>query len=214
MSDERKRRGRKRGQRGRQEPAGPPSAGRESQTQGQTGGQTSSALPLGSSTPSGQPRSSRREQRTQPGRPVSPLTFWRRSSPKPARAQARTSQGGRGQGGRFSNFYLPPWAPVAGVMGIVGVIFLAVILVRQSSGDPKVGDHWHARYTVTICGEQQPNIPTFEDPAGIHTHGDGLVHMHPFNTSGEGGGARLIRFFEYAGGELSNDSLRMPTEDQ
>ena len=160
-----------------------------------------------------------RSQRERPQAPPratpksSPLGFWRRSRTRSARQQDNRKPAA-GAGGLFSNFYFPPWAPVVGVMIIVFGILAGVFFFRQTTGDPKVGDHWHASYEVVICGERQPDIPAFEGPEGVHSHGDGLVHMHPFNTSGEGAGARLVRFFEYGGGELTGSRLRMPGEDQ
>ncbi|HZP25509.1 MAG TPA: hypothetical protein VFB90_00515 [Dehalococcoidia bacterium] len=90
------------------------------------------------------------------------------------------------------------------------------VTTEQSPPDaqPHVGDHWHALYQVSICGAIQPPIPVFEDAEGVHTHGDGVIHIHPFNAAGEGPGARLVKFFEYAGGELSKDQLRMPGDSR
>lgn len=45
------------------------------------------------------------------------------------------------------------------------------------------GDHWHTAVGFDICGKFQPNIKQFEDPAGIHTHGDGVIHIHPFSLA-------------------------------
>ena len=73
---------------------------------------------------------------------------------------------------------------------------------------PVSGDHWHAAYEVNICGEAQPPIQTF--PGGVHTHADGFIHIHPFTEEEEGLGATLSKFFEYAGGELTNETIRMP----
>ena len=52
-------------------------------------------------------------------------------------------------------------------------------------------DHWHATYAVFICGQRQPNFPTWE--SGVHTHADGVIHIHPFVHSEEGAGARLVK---------------------
>jgi DNA-binding CsgD family transcriptional regulator len=69
-------------------------------------------------------------------------------------------------------------------------------------------DHWHATYLIIICAEEQPPIPTFA--GGVHTHGDGIIHVHPSRPEEEGTGARLVKFFEYAGGELTASTLRLP----
>jgi hypothetical protein len=73
---------------------------------------------------------------------------------------------------------------------------------------PRITDHWHARYEYWVCGEPQPNAPEWS--SGIHTHGDGLIHIHPFQESEEGRGARLVKWFEYGGGVLTQDEVRLP----
>ncbi len=75
---------------------------------------------------------------------------------------------------------------------------------------PLIGeDHWHATYEYIVCGEQQLLAPAFEG-VGIHTHGGEIIHMHPFSSSEEGAGARLVKWFEYGGGLLDGDEVRMP----
>lgn len=78
----------------------------------------------------------------------------------------------------------------------------------RASG-PKIGDHWHAAYAIFICGDKQRPIPAFEDSQGIHTHGDGIIHMHPFNPQGEGPGASLRSFFAYGRGKLTDSELKV-----
>jgi hypothetical protein len=74
---------------------------------------------------------------------------------------------------------------------------------------PFVGrDHWHALYAVFICGQRQPNFPSWE--AGVHTHADGVIHIHPFIPSEEEEGARLTKWFEYGGGKLTQTEMHMP----
>lgn len=73
---------------------------------------------------------------------------------------------------------------------------------------PVVGSHWHAAYEVWVCSERQPNFPAWS--SGVHTHSDGIIHIHPFQASEEGEGARLVKFFEYGGGLLTETEMRMP----
>ncbi len=73
---------------------------------------------------------------------------------------------------------------------------------------PRIGDHWHAPYQFFACGEKQPNAPTWE--SGVHTHGDGIIHIHPFQTFEEGSGASLVKWFEYGGGLLTDTEINMP----
>lgn len=75
-------------------------------------------------------------------------------------------------------------------------------------GAPAIGDHWHAVYQVYVCGERQPHSPTWE--SGVHTHSDGIIHIHPFQPHEEGRGSRLVKFFEYGGGKLTQTEMKLP----
>src|SRR5438309_1291486 len=80
--------------------------------------------------------------------------------------------------------------------------------VSSSAGPPTGRDHWHAGIAFYACGVKQPNAPTWE--SGVHTHSDGIIHIHPFHPFEEGRGARLVKWFEYGGGVLTQDRVRMP----
>jgi hypothetical protein len=119
------------------------------------------------------------------------------------------------------------WNVAIATVLIVGVV--AVFLVRgggdaSSSGPPRApdqaanvaGDHWHTAFQVDVCGQWLAAQPQFEKPAdnpnqtanvGIHTHGDNLIHTHPFVVSEEGGNARLRKFADYGGWSVSSDSI-------
>jgi len=83
--------------------------------------------------------------------------------------------------------------------------------------NPATGDfynHWHEALGVNICGEWLGAPATFEDVAGqpgvrsgLHTHGDGFIHIHPFAAADAGKNATLGRFFHNGGWGLSEDSL-------
>lgn len=88
---------------------------------------------------------------------------------------------------------------------------LSVTLVPEEGG-PIIGQHWHATYKVVVCGQRQPNLPFWE--GGVHTHDDGLIHIHPISPDEQGAGARLTRWFEYGGGKLTQDGLRLPTDNR
>lgn len=105
------------------------------------------------------------------------------------------------------------------VVAMVGVVIVAIAdddsvgendSARPAISSPRINDHWHAPLSISICAVRQPNIPTFTGPEGIHTHGDGIIHMHPFIPAGETTGAAIGKFFEYGGGQLTASSLRIP----
>src|SRR3990172_9589069 len=104
--------------------------------------------------------------------------------------------------------------PAAVALGFVAALVATVLSPgsadeHPAGGAPRIGrDHWHATYRIFICGELQPNLPLWE--SGIHTHADGVIHIHPFVPWEEGDGARLVKFFEYGGGKLSQSEIRLP----
>jgi hypothetical protein len=132
------------------------------------------------------------------------------SSKKVARA-ARA--GGRSSAGRQRNLLFP------GVIGAIVVLGSALIwyAADERKGDtsipPVIGDHWHAAYGIYVCGEWQPDIPEFENTTGVHTHGDGVIHIHPFSQSGAGENATLGTFLEDTDVDLSDDELTIGTNE-
>lgn len=101
---------------------------------------------------------------------------------------------------------------VAGLLVLAGGLGLALSNEKDNAAGqvllPGVGDHWHARYTVTI---DDAELDIFPASAGdVHSHGDGLVHVHPHSESTAGEAATLPAFFASLGGELTNESLRLP----
>lgn len=137
------------------------------------------------------------------------MDFWRSGGARSHRPDSVTASGQkRSLMYRLRHLYFPPWLPVAFIIvvtfGILGVLFVT----RSATGAPRQGDHWHATYTFYACGEKQPNAPTWE--YDIHTHNDGIIHIHPFQRSSEGSGARLVKWFSYGGGELTGSKIRLP----
>lgn len=94
------------------------------------------------------------------------------------------------------------------------VALAAAVLLRQFTGGDGVSgpisgrDHWHAAYEVFVCGQRQPNFPFW--PGGVHTHDDGIIHIHPFFPREEREGAGLENWFAYGGGILTQTEMRMP----
>ena len=105
------------------------------------------------------------------------------------------------------------------LLALLVALALTVVTRQFTDGDggasispttpPLIGqDHWHATYQVSICGERQPDFLLWE--GGIHTHDDGVIHIHPLIHSEEGEGARLVQWFEYGGGVLTQSEMRLP----
>jgi len=98
---------------------------------------------------------------------------------------------------------------VLGLVVILGAL-IAFSLGESGNGDfPQIGDHWHASYTITVCGENERPFPASE--GGIHTHGSGSIHMHPKHDGESGRNANMARFLAGANAKLTNTSLKLPS---
>jgi len=127
------------------------------------------------------------------------------SSKKVARA-ARA--GGRSSGSKQRNLLFPGAIGVIVLLGSALIAFAANDRKSEANVAPIVNeDHWHAAVGVYICDAFEPAVPEFESPIGIHTHSDGVIHIHPFSSGGAGENATLGAFLEGAGIELTDDSL-------
>ncbi|MGQ0830819.1 MAG: hypothetical protein ACT4OV_03990 [Microthrixaceae bacterium] len=124
------------------------------------------------------------------------------STKKVARA-ARA--GGRVSSGQPRGLLFPGVLVLIVALGVSLVVYARNDRSSQEKGAvPQLGDHIHQAIAVNICGEFQPDIPEFESSVGIHTHGDGVLHIHPFSELGVGPNATLGRFLQDAreGGKL------------
>ena len=77
--------------------------------------------------------------------------------------------------------------------------------VETAAGDgAQIGDHWHASLRMDVCGEEV-NLPASE--GGIHSHGDGFIHLHPYTMDDAGSGANIGRFFDSFPLEIDSDRV-------
>ena len=108
------------------------------------------------------------------------------------------------------------WFAVGGVgLAFLGILIGLIVVSGSGSGGgrfPQIGDHWHADYALSVCGESVPAFPATE--GGVHSHGDGLIHIHPTHPAEAGANATLARFIASAGGRLTNDTIRLPSGEE
>jgi len=77
-----------------------------------------------------------------------------------------------------------------------------------------LNDHWHAAYGLYVCDRfLEPLMDAKDDRLGIHTHGEGVIHIHPFAPASSGKNATLTQFADQVGLELHPDGFRLPTGD-
>jgi hypothetical protein len=138
--------------------------------------------------------------------------------------RARYRKPKRRRGGSFG------WTVAIVAIVVVGVALLALqVSSNRNENDPGSGppraantstgqpqDHWHTYLGVNICGQWLSPVPAFEEPvgaaagtqpAGIHSHGDGLIHTHPYVSSEEGNNATLAKYADYGGWSVTSDSI-------
>ena len=75
------------------------------------------------------------------------------------------------------------------VLGTSLVVFARTSREPASAAAPSYlnSDHWHAAYGVYVCDTFLPSwVDAIEDRDGIHTHGDGIIHIHPFSSAASG----------------------------
>jgi hypothetical protein len=106
---------------------------------------------------------------------------------------------------------------------MVALVALGVVLIFVSRPDraeaerPRANnpeDHWHTAYGVYICNEYAENFTDQNgDALGIHTHEDGLIHIHPTASEAAGENATLGVFTDEVNLTLEDDRLDLPGED-
>ena len=102
-----------------------------------------------------------------------------------------------------------------GALGVIVATLIVAIALEDGSrastpAGPRTGDHWHAPYAIFVLGTRLPAIPEVVTPLGVHTHGDGIIHIHPHLPEAEGSGASLSNFFAAMGGQLTATEMRVP----
>lgn len=129
------------------------------------------------------------------------------SSAKKVRAAARAGGGRSGQRRSFI------WPALIGGLVVLGLVLVVVSL--DGDDDDDVGpvlltDHWHAAFGIYNCqGFTAPLTDQLGDEFGLHSHGDGLIHMHPTSSSASGTRATLGRWGDEVGLDVSEDSIEV-----
>ncbi|MCH7809802.1 MAG: helix-turn-helix transcriptional regulator [Chloroflexi bacterium] len=116
------------------------------------------------------------------------------------------------QKSRWARLRVPLGARIIGgallVLALGGAGVLAARVALDNDAGPDVGDHWHAPYSIYIGDDRQEEFSSLD--SGMTTPGDGIIHIEPRTPDEERENASLARFFEDAGGELTDTSLRLP----
>lgn len=102
------------------------------------------------------------------------------------------------------------WPVAIGAVVLVGVLLVVLSFGGSSeAAAPRVGDHWHAAYGIYQCDKFLSPFPQEpQDQYGIHTHGEGLMHIHPFTSRVTGTRANLDAFFKDVSAKVSDTSIK------
>lgn len=140
----------------------------------------------------------------------------KQSSTKKVQRAARAG-GGRKVARRQSSMLWP------GLISVIVVVGVALIVVsRDSTAYVRPGlfaehpdDHWHMAFGVNVCGDYQADLGELVN-GGIHTHGDGLIHVEATNSAETGENATIGKFVgDYQNGfRVTNSELSLPGDRQ
>jgi len=139
----------------------------------------------------------------------------RSAAAKKVAKAASTGAGGKGAGSERKILF--PAAMV--LVALLGVVLVLVARNQRAdlapAGDPGLEDHWHSAYGVFVCDQVSPVVfanDSEDDRTGIHTHGDGLIHVHPFVSTVTGQYATLGAFFDENQTIFNDEEFELPTE--
>ncbi len=137
----------------------------------------------------------------------------RSAAAKKVAKAASTGAGGKGAGSERKILF--PAAMI--LVALLGIVLVFVARDQRSdlapAGRPGLSDHWHTAYSLYVCGEVPPLVfpnDSEDDRTGIHTHGDGLIHIHPFVSTVTGQYATLGAFFKENETVFSDDEFELP----
>ncbi len=148
---------------------------------------------------------------------------------------AKLASRGKGKKVRFQGGTIFPAIVVVVVIVMLGLVAYArASRPSDGSGPPRLGDHWHAAYGFYVCDDTGasflPNLQgtlesTTTDAAGnqvyadkdfrntgVHSHGDGVIHYHPYTSQSTGTRARLGVFLDNYDIKLTDTKLEFPAE--
>ena len=140
----------------------------------------------------------------------------KQSSSKKVQRAARAG-GGRKVAKRQSSMLWP------GLISVIVVLGVALIVVsRDSTAYVRPGlfaehpeDHWHMAFGINVCGQYRADLGELVN-SGIHTHGDGLIHVEATNSAETGENATVGKFVgDYENGlRITNTELSLPGGDE
>ena len=141
-----------------------------------------------------------------------------RDASRAVRRAARTAeQSGAAKRFRRPRLGFPAIIAIIVILGSALVAFAATN--RETAARPRQNeDHWHSPYAVWDCVNGgtaddpifEPPFQSSRDEEGIHSHQDGVIHIHPFFDRTAGRNAQVRAFMREMGGTITEDAIEMP----
>lgn len=154
-----------------------------------------------------------------------------------AKKVAKLASRGKGKKVRFQGGSVFPIAvAVVVILGLLAIIYGRQSRPADGSGPPYINDgtnedaHWHVAFGIYVCDTFEPKFQgTKEETAidasgqtiylnddfrilGIHSHGDGIIHYHPYSTKSSGNRAKLGVFLDVYDVKLTDSELVLPAD--
>jgi hypothetical protein len=132
-----------------------------------------------------------------------------------ASTSKKVARAARAGGGRPGSQRSLVWPSIITALVLVGI---ALVVTSRGSNRADAGvrplpfdDHWHAAYGIDNCGTFLPALTDIstKDPLGLHTHGDGLMHIHPFSSAASGKNANIGNWGKQTGLKVSVTTLEV-----
>ena len=148
---------------------------------------------------------------------------------------AKLATRGKGKRVKFQGGTIFPAIVVIVIIAMLGLVaYSRTSRPTDGSGPPRLGDHWHAAYGFYVCDDTGaaflPNLQGTKEEqtvdsagntvyadrhfrlTGIHSHGDGVIHYHPYTSRATGNRARLGVFLDAYNVKLSDTKLELPAD--
>ncbi len=121
-----------------------------------------------------------------------------------------------GGGSRLSRIVRPSFPALVVLIIAAGTALVAfAYTTRDVQARPVQNeDHWHSPYVLWDCaageaGDFLPQFTSTDDALGIHSHDDGIIHIHPFFEAASGENATLEDFMTAMRAEISDDAITL-----
>lgn len=123
---------------------------------------------------------------------------------------ARAARAGGSSGPKQRKVGFPIAIAAIVVIGLSLVVFARNDFTSAAATSPTMEDHWHNAYGIYVCDAfQAPISDTAQDTTGIHTHADGVIHVHPFAAGSAGKNATLSKWGQIVGMEFGGSSITL-----